>query len=210
MKKFILLALLLLILFFGCAGNNVQQTNDQTQQVDNMTKSKEKINYSKDSSKDIANTIPAKQGDTVLVDYLGTLDNSTAFDTSIKEEAIKAKLPLRSNYQPLQFTIGQGTLIPGFENGIIGMKEGEDKTVRLNPNEAYGELEKDLIVIVNKTQLSKELLNTVIIGGSLTTSNGARGVITNVSNSTITVDFNHPLAGKTLTFKLFLRKILNK
>ena len=202
MKNFILFLLVFGILFFGCTGNNSQQNN----QIDNMAPPIDKT-----SSQDAKSNIPAKEGDVVSVDYLGTLDNGTVFDTSIKEEAAKAKLQLRGTYQPLKFIIGQGTLIPGFENAIIGMKEGEDKTVRLAPNDAYGQPTNEMVVIVNKSQLSPELQNSkLIIGGLITTSNGGRGVITNITNTTITVDFNHPLAGKTLTFKLFLRKILRE
>ena len=80
----------------------------------------------------------AQKGDTVAVDYVGTLDNGTAFDTSIKEEAQKAGLPLRDSYAPLEFTVGEGQMIAGFDNAVVGMKVGEEKNVHLTPSEAYG------------------------------------------------------------------------
>ena len=80
----------------------------------------------------------AQKGDTVAVDYVGTLDDGTVFDTSIREEAIKAGLPLRSSYSPLEFTAGAGQMIAGFDAAVIGMKVGEEKNVHLTPSEAYG------------------------------------------------------------------------
>ncbi len=103
----------------------------------------------------------AKNGDIVYVDYIGTLENGTIFDTSIQEEAVKANLfSEQKQYQPLQFNIGQNQLIPGFENAVIGMKVNEEKTIKLNPKDAYGEYDETRILTLPRTQ---ELNRTIII-----------------------------------------------
>lgn len=80
-----------------------------------------------------------KEGDTVAVDYLGKLEDGTVFDTSIKSEAEKTpKFNPNRDYSPLLFTVGAGQMIKGFDKGVLGMKVGEKKTLRLPPEEAYG------------------------------------------------------------------------
>ncbi|MFZ3233017.1 MAG: FKBP-type peptidyl-prolyl cis-trans isomerase [Patescibacteria group bacterium] len=80
-----------------------------------------------------------KDGDTVAVDYLGKLEDGTVFDTSIKSEAEKTpKYNPNRDYSPLLFTVGAGQMIKGFDKGVLGMKVGEKKTLRLPPEEAYG------------------------------------------------------------------------
>lgn len=95
-----------------------------------------------------------EQGDTVRVDYLGTLQNGEVFDTNIVEEAQKAEIynELRP-YEPLEFTVGAGQMIPGFEEAVLGMKEGETKEVTIPAEKAYGEPRQELIL----KNLDKEL-----------------------------------------------------
>ncbi|NOZ82570.1 MAG: hypothetical protein GXN98_01945 [Euryarchaeota archaeon] len=93
---------------------------------------------------------PAEKGDTVSVDYVGWLDDGRVFDTSIEEIGTNASIPKadtfnRGKYLPLNFTIGAGSLIPGFEKAVIGMKVNETKSVSIPPEEAYGEVNPDLI-----------------------------------------------------------------
>jgi len=96
-------------------------------------------------------SISIQSGDTVNVDYTGMLEDGTVFDTSIEGVGLEAGLD-RGMFEPIKFTIGQGALIPGFENAIIGMKEGETKTVVLPPELAYGETQEDLIVSLPVSQ----------------------------------------------------------
>ncbi len=110
----------------------------------------------------------AQTGNTVKVDYIGALDDGTVFDTSIKEVGEQAKLR-RPAYEPLEFTLGQGQLLKGFENAVIGMKEGETKTIKLNAEESYGEAKEELVLkglkreIKSKrySQVDKEAFKTV-------------------------------------------------
>ena len=138
----------------------------------------------------------AKRGDVVNVHYKGTLDDGTEFDSS-------------DGSDPIQFTIGNGDVIVGFEEAIIGMSEGEKKTERLGPERAYGKHKKDLIFTIDRSQLPKgteiEIGDTLKIGFA---DGGTAAVQVKALNpKTVTLDANHPLAGKTLTFDLTLVSI---
>jgi len=142
------------------------------------------------------NAAQAKNGDVVEVEYTGTLEDDTVFDTSVGRE-------------PLKFTLGQGQMIPGFEQAVLGMKVGELKTVTIPADEAYGPYSDDLVRVVNREDLQPGL--DPYVGQQL---QGVRpdgeigiGTVTNVTDTTITVDFNHHLAGKDLTFEIELMSI---
>ncbi|MDP2717373.1 MAG: peptidylprolyl isomerase [Candidatus Micrarchaeota archaeon] len=150
------------------------------------------------------NNMAVKNGDIVSVDYLGTSEGKV-FDTSIKAEAEKAGLPLRSSYEPLSFTVGAGQMIAGFDKAVAGMKVGEEKTVTLAPEQAYGESSNEMIITVNKSQFGDG--ETPSVGLQVFSPGGQPGTITKVDGENVTIDFNHELAGKTLTFKIIMRKI---
>lgn len=149
-----------------------------------------------------------EEGDYVLVDYTGTLEDGTVFDTSIEEVAIEAGgdvySPLKS-YEPFGFTVGANQTIEGFDRGVIGMEVGETKTLVIPPEDAYGEF-------IEEETVSLELLDpnaTYVAGGNLTTFYGNLTIL-NVTESNITVDvspLNHPRAGQTLTFEVTLVSI---
>ena len=140
---------------------------------------------------------PAQVGDTVRVDYRGTLEDGTEFDSSFGGE-------------PLQFTIGDGRMIVGFDRAIIGMRPGETKKVVTPVDEAYGPYREDWVFEVNRDQLPEGLDPRVGEQLEMTQADGqAFGVtVTGVSESTVTMDANHSLAGKDLTFDLLLVEIL--
>lgn len=146
----------------------------------------------------------AQPGDLVAVDYVGWLDDGTAFDTNIHEEAVKAGLPLRDEYAPLRFTIGRGEMIQGFEKVVVGMKVGEGRQAHIAPEEAYGPVDEDLIVRVPESMINAE---EVEIGSQLVTNDGQVGTVLGVENGEVIVDFNHPLAGQVLNFKIYMRNI---
>ncbi len=151
----------------------------------------------------------AQQGDVVKVDYVGQLENGIVFDTSIKSEAEKAGLPLRESYAPLEFTVGSGQLIKGFDSGVVGMKQGEQKTVTIPASEAYGEINQALIAQVPRQNIQGDVQRDIQIGAVI--SGGDKvGRVIEVSNETVTVNFNHELAGKTLVFKITVVSIAKK
>ncbi len=147
-----------------------------------------------------------KTGDTVTLDYIGTLDNGTVFDTSIESAAKEAGLPQRPSYEPFTFTVGSGQVIEGFDKGVIGMKAGEEKTIRIESDEAYGPRIDDYILSVPIANITGG--ENLTVGGIIYANGGAQqGVITNITDGNATVDFNHPLAGKDINFRLIVRKI---
>jgi peptidylprolyl isomerase len=140
----------------------------------------------------------AKKGDTVRVHYTGKLDDGTVFDTSRERH-------------PLQFTLGNGQVISGFESAVTGMNVGESKTTIIPMEQAYGPRRDDMIVIVKRDQLPPDLSAKVGQRLEITQTNNqvVLVTVTGVSESSITLDSNHPLAGKTLTFDLELLEIVS-
>jgi FKBP-type peptidyl-prolyl cis-trans isomerase 2 len=139
----------------------------------------------------------AKKGDTVKVNFTGKLENGAEFDTT-------------EDRKPLEFTLGDGSVIVGFEKGVTGMKPGEKKRFEVAPEEGYGEIRDDLIGEVPKTNFPKEMNPTE---GKRLHMNQPDGtpmnfVVAAVNQNTITLDGNHPLAGKTLFFDVELLEIL--
>jgi peptidylprolyl isomerase len=135
----------------------------------------------------------AKNGDTVKVHYTGKLEDGRTFATT-KEDA------------PVQVEIGSGRHIKGFEKGIIGMEIGETKTIVVPPEGAYGPKREELAVDVKKSDLPHDI--TPGIGQQLQARQKDGSVInvivTHVDEDTVTLDANHPLAGRTLTFDIQL------
>lgn len=136
-------------------------------------------------------------GNTVRVHYTGRLADGSVFDTSVGRE-------------PLEFTIGDGRLIPGFEKAVIGMNAGETKTIILSPEEAYGPYLEELTADVDISQFPAHIKPEVGLHLQIRQDNGSfiDVIITKISGSTVTLDANHPLAGKELTFDIELLEIL--
>ena len=138
----------------------------------------------------------AKKGDKVQVHYKGTLTDGSVFDSSEGRE-------------PLEFELGTGQVIPGFENAVEGMTVGEEKTVNIPVDEAYGPHHPEMMLDVERTQLPPDMEPQVGLMLQVTTEQGqvAHMTIAEVGETTIKLDGNHPLAGKDLTFELNLVKI---
>lgn len=133
-----------------------------------------------------------KKGDKVKVEYEGTLEDGTVFDSSKKHG------------EPLEFVVGSGQLIEGFDDAVLGMKKGEKKEVRLEPTKAYGEHNPKLTKKIPRTQLpqNEELKPGMML--MLTLPNGTQFTanVIDLDDESVTIDLNHPLAGKTLNFKI--------
>ena len=141
--------------------------------------------------------VQAKSGDRVKVHYSGTLDDGSIFDTSYEKE-------------PIEFTIGEQKLIAGFENSIVGMNVGEKKKIAIPAAEAYGLHQKELIAVVKKTQLPSDIALKTGIVLQVTSESGVpiNFAVSEVTEETVTLDANHPLAGKDLNFEINLVEIL--
>jgi peptidylprolyl isomerase len=138
----------------------------------------------------------AKEGDTVKVHYTAKLEDGTVFDSSIMRA-------------PLEFTIGEGLLIPGFEHAVIGMCPGELKTEKISADNAYGPHRDEMVLGVDKSQFPPELDPEI---GQQLQIRQANGLVTDVividiNGSLVTLDANHPLAGKDLVFDIQLVEI---
>lgn len=135
----------------------------------------------------------AKNGDTVLVHYKGTLEDGTVFDTSEGQD-------------PIEFTIGERQVIEGFENAVTGMTVGETKKESIPADQAYGTHEDDLVFEVSREAMQPGL--DLEIGDFVTVrlpdGQSAPMRVASLSDESVTLDANHPLAGKTLLFELQL------
>jgi len=153
------------------------------------------------------NAAVVKEGDHVSVDYTGRLENGTVFDTSVEDVAIENGVynPNR-DYQPIEFTVGAGQMIKGFDSGVVGMAVGEEKTLTLSPQDAYGVHREEMVQTVPVEELRAAGI-TPVLGEKLTTSLGQVGTITNLTNTSVVIDFNHRLAGETLIFDVKLVSI---
>lgn len=135
----------------------------------------------------------AKMGDTVKVHYTGTLEDGTQFDSSAGRE-------------PLSFTLGQGQVIPGFEEAIVGMSVGDNKTVTIPADEAYGPYQEEAVKELPRSAIPDHI---ELAEGLQLQASGPDGqvvllTVIELNDDTVLLDANHPLAGEDLTFQLEL------
>jgi len=142
-----------------------------------------------------AQTVAA--GDNISVYYTGTLTNGTVFDSNVGK-------------QPLVFTVGAGQMIPGFDQGVVGMKLNEPKTITIPANEAYGEVNPQLIITAPLSQFGNQTPSVGMIVTTVSNGQQIQGMVTAVNATNATVDFNPPLAGQTLIFNITVVKIQRK
>jgi peptidylprolyl isomerase len=139
----------------------------------------------------------AKAGDTVQVHYTGKLDDGTVFDSSVGGE-------------PIEFVLGAHHVIPGFEEGVTGMEVGETKTILIPSDQAYGPRLEEMVLTIPRDQVPPHI--TLELGEMLELSQPSGETIavqiTNLTDTIVTLDGNHPLAGADLTFDLQLANIL--
>jgi len=133
----------------------------------------------------------AKEGDEVQVHYTGKLEDGTVFDTS-------------QDGEPLSFTIGENRVIPGFESAVVGMEPGDSKTTEIEPDQAYGEHRDDMVMELDRDQIPEDVEPDVGQQLQLRLENGQTVpvLITALGEETVTIDANHPLAGRTLIFEI--------
>ncbi len=138
----------------------------------------------------------AKSGDLVFVHYTGKFDSGEVFDSS-------------ENRDPLCFILGHGEIIQGFDTAIMGMRIGEKKLIVIAPEEAYGEYSEDQIITTKRSSFGDDFEPEIDLQLALQLENGERTMATirDFNNETVTLDMNHPLAGKVLHFELELMDI---
>jgi peptidylprolyl isomerase len=135
-------------------------------------------------------------GNTIKVHYTGKLGDGSVFDSS-------------DGRQPLQFTVGQGEVIQGFDKTVIGMKIGDAKTFTIPFMEAYGPYHKEMVIVLKRGQFPPELNPQVGQHLQMSKPDGDAipVIVTAVSDDSLTLDANHPLAGKNLTFEIKLVEV---
>ncbi len=140
----------------------------------------------------------AKKGDKVRVNYRGTLDDGSVFSSTYDEK------------EPFEFTIGEGSVLPKFEEAVTGMKRGDKKTISLPPEHAYGTHKQEFVFVMDKAQAPESLTLEVGKRIHIRTNTGATAIATiaGITEDSVILDANDPLAGKTLTFEIELIEIV--
>ena len=135
--------------------------------------------------------MPVKKGDKIKVEYTGTLEDGSVFDSS-------------EGKQPLEFEVGSGQIIKGFDDAVMGMEKGEEKEVKIESKDAYGDPNPQLMQKVPRDKLPKEQEPKPGMVLALGTPDGQKvpARIAEVTEKEVTIDLNHPLAGKKLNFKI--------
>ncbi len=133
-----------------------------------------------------------KKGNKIKIEYTGTLDDGKVFDSSEKHG------------QPLELEVGSGKIIPGLDKALIGMKKDEEKEITVKPEEAYGERNEQFIKKIPRKQVpaDQEPKPGMVLGLKSPDGRQFPAIITKVDDEELTIDLNHPLAGKTLNFKI--------
>ena len=139
----------------------------------------------------------AKIGDTVKVHFEGYLEDGTVFGSTMDEE-------------PFEFTIGEKNMLPGFENAVVGMQKGDTKTITLSPEEAYGSHKKELVNVMDRSSFPPEINLEIGKRLQVRTQDGRQAIVAikDLTEDSIVIDGNDPLAGQTLTFKIELVEII--
>lgn len=138
-----------------------------------------------------------KKGDKVKVEYTGTLEDGSIFDSSDKHDT------------PIEFTVGSGKLIKGFENAVVGMKVGEEKEIKIPPEEAYGPYNPEFVKDMPRNIFpeNKQIQIGMVFLVNLQSGRQIPVWISKISENSVTVNLNPPLAGKTLIFKIKIVEI---
>jgi FKBP-type peptidyl-prolyl cis-trans isomerase 2 len=141
--------------------------------------------------------LAVKNGDKIKVEYIGKLDDGSVFDSS------------ENHGKPLEFEVGSGHVIKGFNDAVLGMNEGDEKEFEISPADAYGQHDPTLIQKVPREVFPQDakIAAGLVFEAGLPTGEKVPAMIADVDENTVTVDLNHPLAGKALNFKIKLKEI---
>jgi len=141
----------------------------------------------------------ANEGDTVKVHYTGTLEDGTVFETTV-------------GVAPVQFTIGENEVLPRLEQAVVGLKPGESAILRITPDDAFGPRLEEMVIEIDRGRLEGQLKPEVghLLQITWPDSESTLASVIGVTDSTVTVDTNHPLAGKELTLDIQLVDIVQR
>lgn len=150
--------------------------------------------------------MPITEGDSVTISYVGRLDDGTVFDTSdeqlAREVGVDEEYPERS-FKPLEVKLGSDRIIEGLEEELAGMEVGDEKTLTIPPEKAYGRHTDDRVAEYNRGEFEEMIGDRDLVDGfEVETNDGLPGEVVEFDANSVTVDFNHELAGETLTFEI--------
>ena len=209
-KQVLMIALAGMLVLAGC-GNSNTTTDSTADETLSITSTGMNTQQAIKDYLTAANTHIQKEkvatGDKIIVDYIGRLDDHNVFDTSV-ESIAKASgkyNPNRDYEAGLEFTVGAGQMIAGFDAGVVGMKLGETKTLKIPADQAYGQKKDELIRKIPLEQVGD--LSGVSVGTQVLLGGKIPATITEITDKDITVDANHELAGKDLIFDVTIKKI---
>lgn len=155
------------------------------------------------------NSRTVKKGDYVLIDYTGKFEDGTVFDTTSKEKALEGGIySEEKDYRPFFFRVDARQVIKGIDEGILGMREGEEKILKVSPEEAYGEHKEYLVQKIPLLRL--ELNEPPRTGEKIVTPGGKEVRVLDSAETYAVLDFNHELAGKTLVLEIKLISIVSR
>ncbi len=139
-----------------------------------------------------------KKGDTVQIEYTGKLNDGTVFDSTTHED----------HSHPLEFQVGEKQVLPTFEEEVVGMEEGDEKSFTIEPEDAYGEYNPQLTKEIPRDALGEQKVQPgMTLAMGLPNGKRALATVKEVGDEKLTIDMNHPLAGKTLNFEIKVVKI---
>ena len=146
-------------------------------------------------------------GDSVTIEYVGRFEDGSVFDTSryaVAEEhgLVEAQETEEDDYSPLSFTVGEGEVIEGLDEALVGMDEGEEDTVTIPPEKAYGDIDDEKIREYDPEAFEEMVGSEPEVGLHVEAKNELHGDVTAVRDDAVEVDFNHELAGRTLVFDI--------
>ncbi len=184
-----------------------KQTTPQNNSA-NQTNPNKGTNGTGDSVPNVTvGTNTVAKGDSIAVDYIGTLEDGTLFDTSIEEKAKAAnKFNAARKYEPLRFTAGAGQMIVGFDEGVVGMKEWETKKLVLPPEKAYGDANDPKYNVPMNIETFKLAGISPEVGKSYDFG-GQKARIVSIDGTGVVANFAPELAGKTLVFEVTVKEI---
>lgn len=151
--------------------------------------------------------MPVEPGDGVTIHYVGRFEGGSLFDTSRseiarREDLITAQGQEPAEYAPLSFTVGRGDIIEGIEEALVGMEAGEEATIEVPPEKAYGEIDEEKIREYDPEAFEEMVGSEPAVGLHVEAKNELHGDVVAVRDDAVQVDFNHELAGKTLVFDI--------
>lgn len=216
MKRLIALAMVFsIVVMAGCSSSNTEVedqailSGDTNETMTETISCEDAIQKYLDDADQEGKGAEIKAGDMIEVHYIGRLNDSEVFDTSVEAvaKACGTHNPMRNYAEGLVFTVAAGQMIPGFDEGVQGMKVGQTKTIEFGPEKGYGERSEEAVIKMERSAIPNA--DEFAVGMEVMTAMGQKMVVQEVTDAEIVFDANHELAGKSLIFDVTIVGIKN-